>query len=408
MLCPDCGATSTLSTRCTNCGRPAAGPGADPCRPGGGADDRADDHRGDRPDDRPDDRDEAAWSFAEDRGDDSWRSTADTVGRLESAKAARAAWDTTAPTPAAQGWQLWQLKSVGGLAIALYALLAASMAVSVAVAVASFRRASLVGDLRDADPFDVDPFSGELGGVSPDDLASADDFVLVASGLDMIVFIATAVVFVVWFFRARKNVEMFGLHRPRLGCGWAIGGWICPVVNMWFPARIASDLWKGSDTSKGAADIGNPLGRVTLIASWWVAFSVATVINRVGTARAPDGYSPDDTGTLDDVIASDRLGALTGVLFVIAGVFAILLVRRITALQNERTAQLWAMSGPQAMWGAPPTSGGFPVPAPPRAPLPPGSEPSAQPGQPSQPAPSETSNSQPSQPSQPLESEPQS
>lgn len=331
LLCPDCGAKPTLPNRCTNCGKPLTGTDASAF----GADD-------------DDDRSEAAWRWEEDRDDVAWGPSAD---------AARAV------PPAAQGWQLWRLRPLGGLAIALYVLLALSMVASLTSVVASLRRASLADDLRNADPF-----LGDLGGVTLDDLRSADDFVATTAFVSLPLLIATSVVFIIWFFRARKNVELFGLHRPRLGPGWAIGGWVCPVVNLWFPARIASDLWKGSDTSKGAADIGKPFGRVVLILCWWIPLTISSVLDRVVLSLAFDDASLEDEQALDDLIASDRYDAASEGLMVIAGVFAIMLVRRITALQAQRAAHLWALSGPPETWGHPPlpTPSGPPVPAAPQ------------------------------------------
>ncbi|WTW95650.1 DUF4328 domain-containing protein [Streptomycetaceae bacterium NBC_01309] len=343
MLCPDCGATSALPTRCTNCGRPLAGTGDTPNRP---VDDDA--------------RDEAAWRWEEDRDDVAWRPAADTVGALQSAKSAQVAWPAYTPVqPPAQGWYLSQIKSVGGLATALYVLLGASMVAAALYAVASFRRAELLDDL----------LNDEYRVVSVADLESADDFVALAAILYLVLMVGTAVVFVIWFFRARKNVGLFGLHQPSLGQGWAIGGWFCPVVAFWFPAWIAHDIWKGSDASRGARDIGKPLGRSVLITCWWVPFMLSWVLDQFGGFGLGDDSALDSTEAVDDLMLADRLSGFAEVCTVIAGVFAILLVRRITALQYERTAQLWAMSGPPPMWGAPPpVAGGFPVPLPRQAP----------------------------------------
>ncbi|WP_436774138.1 DUF4328 domain-containing protein [Yinghuangia sp. YIM S09857] len=337
-----------MSTGCTNCGgTPAGSADATPNRPDA-ADDIADD--------------EAAWRWEEDRDDVAWRPAADTVGALESAKRASGLWDPYVPQPA-RHWQLWQIKSVGGLATALYALLGVTTAATVVLAVAAFRRAGLVEDFAD------DPF----GSVTLAELESADDFVIAAALFHVVLLTATGVVFVIWFFRARKNVELFGLHQPSLGRGWAIGGWVCPAVNLWFPARIAHDIWKGSDAWRGSRDSGKLFGRSVLITCWWVLFMGMWALTEFSDLMAGSDGERDSADDMDDFVFADRLSGTAELLMALSGVFAIMLVRRITALQNERTAQLWAMSGPPATWGTPPVAwspGGFPVPLPPQAPLP--------------------------------------
>jgi Domain of unknown function (DUF4328) len=31
--------------------------------------------------------------------------------------------------------------------------------------------------------------------------------------------------------------------------GWAIGGWFCPAVNLWFPYQIATDVLYEAETA---------------------------------------------------------------------------------------------------------------------------------------------------------------
>ena len=49
--------------------------------------------------------------------------------------------------------------------------------------------------------------------------------------------------FVVCFYRARINAERYG-YRQRRARGWAIWGWIVPIVNLWFPFQIMGDIWR--------------------------------------------------------------------------------------------------------------------------------------------------------------------
>ncbi|WP_132115737.1 DUF4328 domain-containing protein [Actinocrispum wychmicini] len=81
--------------------------------------------------------------------------------------------------------------------------------------------------------------------------------------------VASMVTMLVWTYRARRNVE--GLGRQRRSPGWAIGGWFCPGVNLWFPLQIILDV--------GAVD--RPPGKARafpLIAyAWWICWLAAWV-----------------------------------------------------------------------------------------------------------------------------------
>ena len=52
-------------------------------------------------------------------------------------------------------------------------------------------------------------------------------------------------VFLVWFYRARKNAGGRG-QQQRWGAGWAIGGWFVPIVSLWFPYQIMADIWRAN------------------------------------------------------------------------------------------------------------------------------------------------------------------
>ncbi len=76
---------------------------------------------------------------------------------------------------------------------------------------------------------------------------------------------------IVWLWRARRNAEALCAAPHRLQIGWVIGGWFCPVVNMWFPHTILTDVVHASDprTPADAADLrGRPAN--ALVTAWWL------------------------------------------------------------------------------------------------------------------------------------------
>jgi hypothetical protein len=52
-------------------------------------------------------------------------------------------------------------------------------------------------------------------------------------------------VFLVWFYRARKNADGRGQDQ-RWGPGWAIGAWVTPIACLWFPYQIMADIWRAN------------------------------------------------------------------------------------------------------------------------------------------------------------------
>src|SRR5262249_60373252 len=87
-------------------------------------------------------------------------------------------------------------------------------------------------------------------------------------------------------YRAAKNNEALGRMNPRLGPGWAIGGWLIPIANLVIPFIIMDDVWRGADPS---IPRGDPSWRrsSTLAAIW--AWLVTAVIFTLPSGIASSG-----------------------------------------------------------------------------------------------------------------------
>ncbi|NML50515.1 DUF4328 domain-containing protein [Streptomyces sp. R302] len=142
-----------------------------------------------------------------------------------------------------------------------------------------------------------------------------------------VAYLATVVVFLVWFHRVRKNADVWAPDIHRRTPGWAIGAWFIPFANLWIPRQIAVDVWRASRPDPYAADGAREL---TLLNSWWTCFAVGAVVDRISNTL----YKRAETL---DAWTTAAAWSLAGYLFTIAaGVLAILFVRRLTSMQHTR------------------------------------------------------------------------
>lgn len=174
--------------------------------------------------------------------------------------------------------------------------------------------------------------AGEL--VADAELLASDDRQATIGLLQLGVFVAAAVFFLLWFYRAYSNLQPLGVDELRFGTGWAVGAWFVPILNLWRPKQIANDIWRASDPD-APADLGEGWHdrRVTaLLAFWWGTFLVAGWVALAG--------SPFDVSSLEDAkranlsyLASDALDAA-------AAVLAIVVVGSASARQRARAHRL--------------------------------------------------------------------
>lgn len=216
------------------------------------------------------------------------------------------------PTPAPVPY-----RSPKGLAVAATVLLGTVAVVDLLDAAASFVARGAYQRLVE------DP------GLPGDVTVGPDLMVGGTSMLRLLVFLAAAVVFVCWFVRVRKNAELLAPQAPHARkAGWVGWGWIVPVVSFWFPYQIARDSWRAS-----AAQVGVRASE-GLLGLWWAAWLLTLGFGRV------DQRMYLDAETSEEYVTSFGLTVVTDLVDVVAAVLAILVVRRLTAMQEAKAAQL--------------------------------------------------------------------
>ena len=69
---------------------------------------------------------------------------------------------------------------------------------------------------------------------------------LVAAVGALAVWIVAGALVIVWFWRARKNLDAFPGARRGMRAGWAIGGWFIPLANLVIPFRVGGEIARAS------------------------------------------------------------------------------------------------------------------------------------------------------------------
>ncbi|MFI9204727.1 DUF4328 domain-containing protein [Streptomyces sp. NPDC053048] len=237
-----------------------------------------------------------------------------------------------------------------GVRIAVIVLLGASVLVSLLSLAAIGQQRSAIQAMLDEG----------ISQATMDKADAADDFDLAMTVVGALIGIVTAVLWVIWFRRTRLNAEVFAPGTHRFGSGWAVGSWFTPVVSLWFPKQMANDIYRAS------APAGPQSAPKGLLNAWWTLWIASTVVSFVGmgmeaTTKA-DAKQKFRSGTLDRTGWEDAADGLKNALTIsglamllgaAAGVLAILVVRQLTQMQEQR-----AVAGPPA--AAPPMGGGTP------------------------------------------------
>jgi hypothetical protein len=168
----------------------------------------------------------------------------------------------------------------------------------------------------------ADDYASGTPGVGVAALVGADNLTTSAMWLSLLAMAAAATALLTWVWRARVNAEQLNPAEHRLSRGWSIGGWFCPVVNLWFPRHIIDDIWRTSRPG------GQGREQSGLVRAWWYTILANALLSVVA------GF--ETTGPLT-VETLETVAVYSTVSTVIVGVAAVLLVqviRQITEWQS--------------------------------------------------------------------------
>ncbi|MFJ3219515.1 DUF4328 domain-containing protein [Kitasatospora sp. NPDC086801] len=159
------------------------------------------------------------------------------------------------------------------------------------------------------------------------DLEAADADALTAVSSTTAIFVvwaAAGVAFLVWLWRARINAEsMGGRDSQRRSRGWVVGSWTTPVVNLWYPYQVVSDIWQASAPRRPVSG--------TLVKAWWVFFVLAGLVKPFQWRMADPAHWESEK----DVVSAANVTSLLTVLLLVAGVLLVLVIRQVTTWQNR-------------------------------------------------------------------------
>jgi hypothetical protein len=139
--------------------------------------------------------------------------------------------------------------------------------------------------------------------------------------------IAAYVVTCLWLYRARTNAAVMQphLHHAR-SPGWVWGGWVCPVVNFWFPYQVVRDVARDPQAPQPVPNIG----------TWWTLWLVTTFTTAIGGQFAGVDTSVPVFATVVTIGAALNVATL---------VLWLRIVRDITDHQERRMAAAYRPLG---------------------------------------------------------------
>ena len=149
--------------------------------------------------------------------------------------------------------------------------------------------------------------------------------------LELIIYVATVVLFLMWLYRAYNNVSAFNpWHRLNYSPGWAVGSFFIPFVNLVVPYRAAKEVWQKSGPPDEAL-LSEP-SPPAFFPVWWLFWLLASFAGNLSMRVSFNENVAEKTATIISIVAS--------ALSIVAAVFAYLVVDAIDKRQEETSGKL--------------------------------------------------------------------
>lgn len=186
---------------------------------------------------------------------------------------------------------------------------------------------------------------GVLGG--PDAAAAGEETLSVVDALNAVVlllnffvYLAAIVAFLLWIHRAYSNLRPLGARQLNDTAGWAVGSFFIPILNLFRPYKAVREIWRWS---KPVTDAGDEIAGLSftadtsapLVGWWWGFWIVSNVASNLYYRLS------DEKGAAE---AIPWLGLLNDIATIVAAAVAILMIRAIDRMQEDKSKQL-ALSG---------------------------------------------------------------
>lgn len=137
-------------------------------------------------------------------------------------------------------------------------------------------------------------------------------------------FLATAIVFLIWLYRAKANARALGAGDMMVSPGWAVGWYFVPLANLVMPFATMRELWQASARPRDwQLAPGSPM-----IPVWWACWLGSSI---TGNAALLLRLQEDR----DALLVADFMALVSTVLTIPSALALAWIVGRIQAMQES-------------------------------------------------------------------------
>jgi hypothetical protein len=149
---------------------------------------------------------------------------------------------------------------------------------------------------------------------------------------ETLIWVPTSLVFIVWMYRAHRNLP--GLGHPKLNSYpvWVVLCWLIPIMSWFAPYQVMREIW---DRSQPNPAPGRTAASRAIVQWWWGLWLIFQASSFAGS------YLDQRVQSVPQAAMAARCDIVTLMTMIASGVLAILIIYRINRSQLERFRQMY-------------------------------------------------------------------
>ena len=151
---------------------------------------------------------------------------------------------------------------------------------------------------------------------------------LVEGGLALLyvpLYLACVVSFLMWKYRANRNAAVLSGRALEISPGWSVGWYFVPIMNLFRPYQAMKEIWAVSGVRRRSTN---------LLTIWWTLWVVSNIGGNIALRMELRAK------TAGDLRGTTFFGMVLGLVDVPLCIAAILVVRRLYAMQQEKAGNV--------------------------------------------------------------------
>jgi hypothetical protein len=170
---------------------------------------------------------------------------------------------------------------------------------------------------------------GEI--ITPSEAISNDTREAIIGFTQFALYLASGIVFLIWIHKAHKNLLSLNVSNLRFTPGWAVGWFFVPVMSLFRPYQVVSEIWKASYPKADAnTTYWKSIPTSPLVGWWWTLFIISNFVAQIALRLILTGED------LSDLLNSTYAYVVSDAIDVVGIMITILMVRRISQFQAAK------------------------------------------------------------------------